>query len=116
MSTAICFQSLCSQPRPCVPPKRSVKGLPRQMSHGAWSISPLGPVSGAHQPWVCRDLTQGKRWSLGNVPSKRDVSGKNSKGTGVEAAVEMHSSGLAHVGKGLFSRRHSCQVVTSGVI
>lgn len=64
------------------------------------SISPLGPVRGAHQPWVCRDLTQGKRWSLGNVPPKRDVSGKNSKGIRVEAAVEMHSSGLAHVGKG----------------
>lgn len=58
------------------------------------------------------DRTKGKSWSLENVIPKRDVSGKNSKGKSVEAVVEIHSILLAHLGEGLFSRRHSCQVGT----
>lgn len=65
----------------------------------------------AHQPWVTGTSlkTNAGPWKM--FPQREMCVVKNSKDKGVEASVEMHSSGPAHVGEGLFSRRHACQVV-----
>lgn len=63
------------------------------------------PALGAQGPHSGQTLV------LENAPPKRDVSANNSEGS-----CGTHAEVLAHVGAGLFRRRHSGQVVTYRVI